>query len=189
MPSPPLIGVPYSDPIGRGQGFRLLTPSAPVAVKRVDAAVHVESCINKCCTGQPVLLFEIDVSDGHIRKWPVPAVSSNIATRAVSFQVRLARHLIQKGQSDRSWSRLRELAYIIPPGGIPGAADPRSSGFSATMHSVVSSRLATEAAFCSALRTTLVGSMIPAFIRSSNSSVAALKPKGPLLFLILSTTT
>src|SRR6266851_235662 len=84
----------------------------------------------------------------------------------------------------------RDRAYIIPPGGIPGMPPADfSSGFSATMHSVVSSRLATEAAFCSALRTTLVGSMIPAFIRSSNSSVAALKPKGPLLFLILSTTT
>src|SRR5713101_2284160 len=79
--------------------------------------------------------------------------------------------------------------YIIPPGGICGWLPPFSSGFSATMHSVVSSRLATEAAFCNALRTTLVGSMIPAFIRSSNSSVAALKPKAPLLFLILSTTT
>src|ERR1700722_17898866 len=84
--------------------------------------------------------------------------------------------------------------YIMPPGGIPPgipppAPAPFSSGFSATMHSVVSSRLATDAAFCSALRTTLVGSMIPAFIRSSNSSLAALNPKAPLLFLILSTTT
>src|ERR1700758_2691499 len=57
------------------------------------------------------------------------------------------------------------------------------------MHSVVKSRPATDAAFCRALRTTLVGSMMPALIRSSNSSVAALKPKEPLLFLILSTTT
>src|SRR5713226_10375019 len=48
--------------------------------------------------------------------------------------------------------------YIMPPGGIPGAPPPKplSSGFSATMHSVVKSRPATEAAFCSALRTTLV---------------------------------
>src|SRR5262249_56982363 len=73
-------------------------------------------------------------------------------------------------------------------GGIDGAAG-LSSGFSATMHSVVSSRLATEAAFCRALRTTLVGSMMPAFVRSSNSSLAALNPNEPLLFLILSTTT
>jgi len=43
-----------------------------------------------------------------------------------------------------------------------GMAGPVSSfGFSATMASVMSSRLATEAAFCSAVRTTLVGSMMP----------------------------
>ena len=63
-----------------------------------------------------------------------------------------------------------------------------SSGFSATMASVVSSNPATDAAFCNAVRTTLVGSTIPAFIRSSNSSLAALNPKAPLLFLILSST-
>ena len=60
-----------------------------------------------------------------------------------------------------------------------------SSGFSATIASVVSSRPATDAAFCSAVRTTLVGSTMPAFIRSSNSSVAALKPKAPLPFVHL----
>jgi len=65
MPSPPLVGVLYGDPIGQGKGFWLIAPSAPVAVKRVDAAVHVEACANKCCTGQTVLLFEIDVGDGH----------------------------------------------------------------------------------------------------------------------------
>jgi hypothetical protein len=47
---------------------------------------------------------------------------------------------------------------------------------------------ATEAAFCSAARTTLVGSMTPALMRSSYSSVAALKPKAPVPFLTFSTT-
>ena len=42
-----------------------------------------------------------------------------------------------------------------------------SSGFSATMAWVVSINEATLAAFCNANRTTLVGSIIPAFIRSS----------------------
>ena len=65
-----------------------------------------------------------------------------------------------------------------PPGGIGGMAD-FSSGFSATMASVVSKRPAMDAAFCKAVRTTLVGSTIPAFIRSSYCSVAALKPKLP----------
>ncbi len=57
--------------------------------------------------------------------------------------------------------------YIMPPmppmpppmSGMAGAAS--SFGSSATMHSVVIIRLATEAAFCRALRVTLVGSRIP----------------------------
>ena len=45
--------------------------------------------------------------------------------------------------------------------------------------SVVNISEATDAAFCKATRTTLVGSMTPAFTRSSYSSVAALKPNDP----------
>src|SRR5271166_3176266 len=60
-----------------------------------------------------------------------------------------------------------------PPGGIPGAF---FSGFSATIASVVTSRPATDAASCSAVRTTLVGSMMPALTRSLNSPVWASKP-------------
>jgi hypothetical protein len=63
-----------------------------------------------------------------------------------------------------------------------------SSGFSATIASVVSSNPATDAAFCSAVRTTFVGPTIPAFIKPSKISVAALKPNAPLLFLIRSST-
>jgi hypothetical protein len=48
-----------------------------------------------------------------------------------------------------------------PPGGIAGIGD-WGSGFSATMASVVTDKPATDAASCSACRTTLVGSMIPA---------------------------
>jgi len=49
----------------------------------------------------------------------------------------------------------------MPPGGMAGPAD-FCSGFSATMASVVIKRPAIEAASCSAMRTTLVGSMMPA---------------------------
>jgi hypothetical protein len=52
-----------------------------------------------------------------------------------------------------------------------------SSGFSATSAWVVRSSAATLAAFCSALRTSLVGSRTPAASRSSYSSVWALKPR------------
>ena len=56
---------------------------------------------------------------------------------------------------------------------------PASLGFSAIRASLVSSRVATLAAFCSAVRVTLVGSMTPALTRSSYLSVAALYPSLP----------
>ena len=51
------------------------------------------------------------------------------------------------------------------------------SGISQIRASVVSIRDAIEEAFWSAVRATLVGSMTPAFTRSSYSPVSALKPK------------
>ena len=61
------------------------------------------------------------------------------------------------------------------------AAGPAGAGFfsgiSATMASVVSISEAMDAAFCSAVRVTLVGSITPATTRSSYVSVWALKPK------------
>jgi hypothetical protein len=49
-------------------------------------------------------------------------------------------------------------------------------GFSATIASVVISNPAIEAASCSAVRTTLVGSMIPLPTKSPYSPVCASKP-------------
>ena len=50
---------------------------------------------------------------------------------------------------------------------MSGAADPPFfGGLSATMASVVINRLATEAAFCSAVRTIFAGSTMPAFTMS-----------------------
>jgi hypothetical protein len=65
--------------------------------------------------------------------------------------------------------------YPPPPEGMDGIAGS-SFGLSATMHWVVSMRDATLAAFCSANRVTLVGSMTPAAIMSSYLSVWALNP-------------
>ena len=62
-------------------------------------------------------------------------------------------------------SRLSILSY-----------SPDSSGIEQIMASVVSIREAMEAAFCRAERVTLVGSITPAFTRSSYCSVVALKP-------------
>lgn len=57
----------------------------------------------------------------------------------------------------------------IPP--MPGAMAGLSSGMSATMQSVVRIRPATEAAFCRAVRVTLVGSRTPISTRSPYSPV------------------
>ena len=51
-----------------------------------------------------------------------------------------------------------------------------SSTSSATIASVVSIRPATDDAFCSAVRVTLVGSITPSDTRSPYSSLCALKP-------------
>ena len=58
----------------------------------------------------------------------------------------------------------------MPPMAAAAAAPPSTfSGLSATSASVVSSSAATDAAFCSAERVTLAGSMTPALTRSSKS--------------------
>ena len=61
------------------------------------------------------------------------------------------------------------------------AASSSSSGFSTTADSVVSTMAAIDAAFCSAERVTLAGSMMPAFTMSTHSPVAALKPSAVAL--------
>src|SRR5579883_2089093 len=68
----------------------------------------------------------------------------------------------------------KSMSPMPPPPGGMGAAF--FSGFSAIIASVVMSNPATDDASCSAVRTTLVGSMMPAFTRSLNSPVCASKP-------------
>ena len=68
------------------------------------------------------------------------------------------------------------MSPIPPPDGIAGICF-FSSGFSTIVASVVSNRPATDAAFSSAIRATLVGSITPDFTRFSYCSVSALMPK------------
>ena len=63
----------------------------------------------------------------------------------------------------------------MPPG-IPPPPTPAFSGASATTASVVRMFFAIEAAFWSAERVTMVGSMIPALTRSSYSPVSTFSP-------------
>ena len=75
----------------------------------------------------------------------------------------------------------RPMAYIpmplmsgMPP--PPGAGASSFSGMSVIKASVVRIMLATEAAFCKALRVTFTGSKMPILSMSPNLRVAALKP-------------
>ena len=63
------------------------------------------------------------------------------------------------------------------------------SGFSTTNASVVRTKPAIEAAFCTAERVTFAGSTMPAFTRSAISPVTALRPKPGLAFRTFSTIT
>ncbi len=63
-------------------------------------------------------------------------------------------------------------AGMPPPAGMAGAF----SGFSATTASVVRNSAPIDAAFCSAERVTLVGSMTPNASMSPYSPLAALSP-------------
>src|SRR2546422_1042267 len=74
----------------------------------------------------------------------------------------------------------------MPPG-IPAPA-PCFSGASATIASVVRMFFAIDAAFCSAERVTMVGSMIPALTRSVYSPVSTSRPWPLVPFRTLSTT-
>ena len=57
---PPLVQPSYSGVIDGGQGFPLLTPSTPVAIKRIHAVGYIHSCIQKCGSSQPVFGLKID---------------------------------------------------------------------------------------------------------------------------------
>src|SRR5437016_10000508 len=65
----------------------------------------------------------------------------------------------------------------MSPCGIGGAAADFSSGMSVISASVVSSSEAISAAFCSATRSTFVGSMMPTCSMSTNSMLSASKPR------------
>src|SRR6266545_1455811 len=89
------------------------------------------------------------------------------------------------------WSLEPKATYIIPPmsGMPPPAIAGCFSGASATIASVVRMFLAIDAAFWSAERVTIVGSMIPAFTRSSYTPVSTLSPWPLVPRWMVSTTT
>lgn len=83
--------------------------------------------------------------------------------RPLWLPCRIVASLAAKGR--RHYMPMPPMPPMPPMSGMP-AAGASSFGASATMASVVSSRDATEAAFCRAVRVTLVGSRIPISIMS-----------------------
>jgi hypothetical protein len=109
-----------------------------------------------------------------------PCFPGNAASRGTSFHNTICafvcslRAFFQSPEEIRLTVMLyvrKLLSYIIPPMLGIGVCSCFSSGFSATIASVVTSSPAIDAASISAMRTTLVGSMIPALIISVYSSV------------------
>ena len=93
------------------------------------------------------------------------------------------------GPNPKSDAQARCLHHPRHVGHTAAAAAAASfSGTSATIASVVRMFLAIDAAFCSAERVTIAGSMMPSAIRSTISPVAALRP-WPFLALRTSLTT
>ena len=77
----------------------------------------------------------------------------------------------EKGPPDHVRGPSRKFSQYIPMSGAGAAAGAGGSGLSATRDSVVSSTEATELAFSSAERVTLVGSTMPEAIMSQYSSL------------------
>jgi len=117
-------------------------------------------------------------SSSAARAWPSPSRPARCwRWRSRRKKARKQKHGKQKHKRPLArpfvqdcWSSARHympMPPMPPMSGMPPPAIGASSlGVSATMHSVVSIRPATEAAFCSAVRVTLVGSRIPISIMS-----------------------
>jgi len=86
--------------------------------------------------------------------------------------------VLRSGSDTLTCSRARETWRLCRFNSLLSIASiySPSSTIPQIIASVVSIREAIEAAFCRAVRVTLVGSITPAFTKSSNSSVSALKP-------------
>ena len=87
-----------------------------------------------------------------------------------------------EGVHDEGRGETEDLLRVVAQAGrdfgdLPLVLAGFSFGASATMASVVTRRPATEEASCSAVRTTLAGSMMPLPTMSTYSSVCASKPK------------
>ena len=89
----------------------------------------------------------------------------------------------------RQRREIRREPYIMPMPAPPCGIGGSGSLICVMPASVVSSMLATEAAFCRADLVTFTGSTIPAAIISSYVSFAALNPTLPSAFLTSATTT
>ena len=122
-------------------------------------------CLRRQAAGRPRPPFEGE----RMKKWGRAGVARPRPGNIQSETVRLG-GLWKTALIETPGSEIRDQKSISAPGaGTAGFF----SGSWATIASVVISRPATEAASCSAVRTTLAGSMMPVFTRSHHSPLAA----------------
>jgi len=156
----------------------------PVGKGGAGNSAAIDNCPRSLCSSSPMVKNECSVAGDATeprvfaaialtRAWAKAAETMGGMRRTQPSMYTIERRAAKrKGPrvSSRPLSRSsgggqKSMSPMPPPCGMAGGAF--FSGFSATIASVVTSRPATDAASCSAVRTTLVGSMMPAFSMST----------------------
>src|SRR5260221_9318442 len=141
-----------------------------IAVGRADARIHVEhDHLRAMSLMHPVDLLPAELSQcGEVL---VGGQKLRLEAPHLAGGCRSLRHGASRPRSSASPDRVpdgRRRSRPLSHRGVRRRADGAAfSGFSATIASVVMRSAAIEAAPCSARRTTLVGSMMPAFTMST----------------------
>ena len=146
-----------------GRNVRLMVRCAALAIV----------IVYRCAKSMPVRLVPVPVGDPEAHRLPGDIVpcgfsreragtcheKSPQAKRPAGFSWGGAARAAARGPGN--YMPMPPMPPIPPMSGMPPPAPASSFGASATMHSVVSSSDATEAAFCRAVRVTFVGSRMP----------------------------
>ena len=155
-------------------GFRGRDPPPRISAATSGAVLKASASKSRV----NLLIVKIGGGEKSVQAVPV-ALPGLAATRARGGAERpRARHKAGPPRVVQRFSAEEDrLPYIIPlMSGMPPPPPESLSGTSATIASVVRMFLAIDAAFWSAERVTMAGSMTPAATRSTYSPVAALRP-------------
>ena len=166
------------------------------AMAILDGVLHTPGCHGKCLVHATAAAVIQQLGCGARAARPIRISVRELCTRLDGASRRFLRRLIAprrgaaankkspaqggaSGELAEQGVPIRSFVLTCPsrpcrPARMPPWLCSSSFGASAIITSVVSSRPATEAAFCSARRVTLVGSRMPSSSMSPNSPVAAL---------------